>query len=151
MMTMTDYEVGYGKPPLSTRFTTNNKANPKGRPKRKLEDLAAIIIDVSSATTVYREKHGRTKRASRRELSFRRTLRRALGGNLRSIELVLKELVHAQRAGDPGNQVVEVRDWLPDYPGQTGEQKTREFAEQGETKAAEWWRPVDPGSTEEGA
>jgi hypothetical protein len=150
MMTMTDYDIGYGKPPQNTRFPKGNNANPTGRPKRKLEDLAAIINSVSSATTQYRER-GRTKRATRRELSFRRTLRRALGGNLRSIETVLKDLIHAQRVGDPGNQIVEVRDWLPDYPGQTGEEKTREFAEQGEAKAAEWWKPADPDSTEEGA
>src|SRR5260221_608975 len=97
-----DDEVGYGRTPKHTRFPKGNNANPKGRPKRKLEDLAAIINNVSSATTQYRER-GRTKRASRRELSFRRTLRRALGGNLRSIEMVLKELIHAQRVGDPGN------------------------------------------------
>jgi Family of unknown function (DUF5681) len=150
MMTMADYDIGYGKPPLKSRFPKGNNANPAGRPKRKLEDLAAIVINVSSATTQYRER-GRIKKATRRELSFRRTLKRALGGNLRSIEQVLKELIHAQRVRDPGNQIIEVRGWLPDYPGQTGEQKTREFAEQGEAQATEWWKPSKPDPTEEGS
>jgi hypothetical protein len=149
-MAMTDYPVGYGKPPQHTRFKSGNNANPKGRPKRKLEDVADIINTVSSAETQYRER-GRTKKAPRRELSFRRTLRRALSGNLRSIEMVLKDLIHAQRVGDPGLQTVEVHDWLPDYPGQTGAQKTREFAEQGDAKASEWWKPADTDPTGETA
>jgi hypothetical protein len=136
-MTVT-YEIGYGRPPKNTQFPKGNKANPKGRPKRRPEDIAAIIIDASNTPVEYRER-GRTKKATWQELSFRAQIRRAVGGNLRSIELVLKELAHAQRVGDAGNQVIEVWDWLPDYEGQTGEQKTREFAEQGEAKAPEWW------------
>jgi hypothetical protein len=145
---MTDYEIGYGKPPQHTRFKSGNNANPKGRPKRKLEDIADIINSVSSAKAQYRER-GRTKKATRRELSFRRTLRRALSGNLRSIDLVLKDLIQAQRVGDPGTQTVEVHDWLPDYPGQTGAQKTREFAEQREIKAPEWWKPPNAEPTDD--
>jgi hypothetical protein len=139
MMTMT-YEVGYGKPPKNTRFPKGNNANPKGRPKRKPQDVAVIINDTSNTAIEYRER-GRTKKATWQELAFRGLVRRALTGNLSSIEKVIKELSHAQRVRDPGNQIVEVREWLPDYPGQTGEQKTREFAEQGDAKAPEWWKP----------
>jgi hypothetical protein len=67
------------------------------------------------------------------------------------MEMVIDEFAHAQRVGDPGNQIIEIRGWLPDYPGQTGEQKTREFAEQGEAKATEWWKPAGADPTEEGA
>jgi hypothetical protein len=144
------YEIGYGKPPQNTRFPKGNNANPKGRPKRKLEDLAAIINRVPSEAAQYKER-GQTKTASRRELTFRKTLKRALAGNLGSIDTVLKQLILAQRVGDPGHQIIEVLDWLPDYPGQTGEQKTREFAEQREAKTTEWWKPADPDPTDEKA
>ncbi len=144
------YEIGYGKPPKSTRFPKGNNANPKGRPKRKPLDIAAIINDTSNTTIEYRER-GRTKKATWLELSFRAQIRRAVGGNLRSMEMVIKELAHAQRVGDPGNPTVEVRGWLPDYPGQTGEQKTREFAEQGEAKAPEWWKASDADLMAEGS
>jgi len=30
-----EYEVGYGKPPVSTRFKKGERRNPRGRPKRK--------------------------------------------------------------------------------------------------------------------
>lgn len=144
------YEIGYGKPPKNTRFQKGNKDHLKRRTKRKPDDVAAIINDTSNIVLKYRER-GRNKKATYQELSFRALLRRAVSGDLKSIEMVIKHFAHAQRIGDPGNQTVEVRDWLPDYPGQTGEQKTREFAEQGEAKAAEWWKPAHPDSTEEGA
>ena len=33
---MTDYEVGYKKPPRHSQFKAGNRANPKGRGKRKV-------------------------------------------------------------------------------------------------------------------
>ena len=32
---MGNYEVGYGRPPVATRFQPGNRCNPKGRPKPK--------------------------------------------------------------------------------------------------------------------
>jgi hypothetical protein len=29
------YRVGYGRPPLATRFKPNQSGNPKGRPRRR--------------------------------------------------------------------------------------------------------------------
>jgi hypothetical protein len=148
-MTTVTYEIGYGKPPKNTRFQKGNKDHLKRRARRKPDDVAAIINDTSNIVLKYRER-GRSKRATYQELSFRALLRRAVSGDLKSIEMVIKHFAHAHRVGDPGNQIIEVRDWLPDYPDQTGEQKTREFAEQDEAKAAEWWKPADPDPTEDG-
>jgi hypothetical protein len=33
------YQVGYGRPPKHTRFKTGKSGNPKGRPKRKPDDI----------------------------------------------------------------------------------------------------------------
>lgn len=33
---MADYEVGYGKPPTSTRFKPGESGNPRGRPKKSV-------------------------------------------------------------------------------------------------------------------
>jgi hypothetical protein len=148
-MTIMTYEIGYGKPPENTRFKQGNKEHLKRRSRREPRDVAAIISDTSKMPVEYREG-GRTRKASWSELSFRGLVRRAVSGNLKSMEMVIDEFAHAQRVGDPGNQIIEVRDWLPDYPGQTGEQKTREFAEQGEAKAAEWWKPTDADPTKAG-
>jgi hypothetical protein len=38
---------------------------------------------------------------------------------------------------------LEVTDWLPDYPGQTGERKTREFAARTSAEVPAWWKDLD--------
>ena len=147
-MTMSDYEIGYGKPPKHTRFKEGNNANPVGRPKRKPEVLIDIINDVSNGTTRYIER-GRTKKATWTELTLKKTIALALGGNLRSTEALLKRIVHAQRVGDSGVRRIKIRNGLPDFPGQTAEQKTRQFAERGQVDATDWCKPQEGGGVSE--
>jgi hypothetical protein len=136
---MSDYEVGYGKPPKHSRFKKGVSANPKGRPKRKPLAAGDIVNSVLNAPAEYRER-GQTKKAIRRELTLRNYVRLALKGDVNAAEILLRLRAHAQRFGDAGNNRVEVHDWLPDHPGQTGEQKTREFAAQHHAKAPDWWK-----------
>jgi Family of unknown function (DUF5681) len=139
---MSDDDVGYRKPPKHSRFKPGNNANPKGRPKRKPTAIAEIIDDVLDGPAEYRER-GRTKKASRRELTVKTHIKRALAGDLSSIETILLLRAHAQTSGDAGVQRLEVTDWLPDYPGQTGEQKTREFAAKTNAEVPAWWKDAD--------
>jgi hypothetical protein len=145
MTMMSDDEVGYGKPPKHSRFKPGNKANPNGRPRRKPVAIADIIDNVVNGFTEYRER-GRTKKARRRDLTIRTHIRLALSGNLKSIETILMLRAHAQTSTDTGVQRLEVTDWLPDYPGQTGEQKTRDFAAQTNGEIPAWWNHVEPKS-----
>jgi len=126
---MNDYPVGYGRPPSHTQFKPGNNANPKGRPKHEPHAVAKVINDVSNGATRYVEG-GKTKKATWAELALRKTIRLALGGNLRSIEAVLKQLIHFRRVGDGGVRRIEIRDWLPDFPGQTADQKISQSATQ---------------------
>jgi hypothetical protein len=120
---MTDYEVGYGKPPKSRRFQAGVSGNPKGRPKHRPVALAATIEKVLNAKIEYRER-GRTKFASAQELSLRMLVDRAVSGDLEAAEIVLTIRERAERYGDAGVEQIEISDWMPDYPGQSGEQKT---------------------------
>jgi hypothetical protein len=140
---MSDYEVGRGKPPKHSRFKPGNNANPNGRRgKRKPVAIADIIENVLNGLAEYRER-GRTKKARRRELTIKALIRLALSGNLKSIEALLMLRAHAQTSSDTGVQRFEVTDWLPDYPGQTGEQKTREFVAQASAEVPAWWKDLD--------
>jgi Family of unknown function (DUF5681) len=144
---MSNYEVGYGKPPKHSRFKKGVSANPKGRPKRKALAVGEIINNVLNAPAKYREG-GQTKKAPRRELTLKTHLQRALNGDVRSAETLLRLRAHAQKSGDALVHKIQMSDWLPDYPGQTAEQKTRESARQVEADVPEWWkRPgFDPTS-----
>jgi Family of unknown function (DUF5681) len=143
-MTMGDYEVGRGKPPKHSRFKPGNNANPKGRPKRKPtpEAIAGVIDTVLNGVAEYRER-GQSKKAKRRVLTIKTHIKLALGGNLKSIEALLLLREHALTSGDTGVHRLEITDWLPDYPGQTGEQKTLEFAAQTSAEVRPWWKDVD--------
>lgn len=125
---MAKYDVGYGKPPRKSRFKPGVSGNPKGRPKRKPSALAEIIQGVLAAPITYRDK-GRVRAISRHELCLKTILEHAIKGSLDAAELVLKIRAHAQRFGDVGFANLQISDWLPDYPGQTAEQKTHDFAD----------------------
>ena len=124
---MSDDTVGYGRPPRRFQFKKGISGNPNGRPKRKPFSIAETIGSILDEATTYRE-NGKIKTVSRRELSARNHVRLALNGDIRSAAVVLKLLAHAHRYGDVGARKIFVTDWLPDYEGQTGAQKTKEFA-----------------------
>jgi hypothetical protein len=135
---MVDDSVGYRKPPKHSKFKKGVTGNPKGRPKRKPFAAAETIDSVLNSTTEYRER-GQTRVATRRELTIRTLVNRALKGDVKSAEALLKLRAHAQRHRDAGVQRIVSSDWLPDHLGQTGEQKTKQFASKNETNLPEWW------------
>lgn len=143
---MSEDEVGYRKPPKGSRFQKGVSGNPKGRPKRKPLAPSDIVEKVRNAPVEYREG-GRKRTAPRHELTVMTYVRRALRGDVRSAEALLELREHAQRVGGAGARVIEIDDWLPDYLGQTGEQKTRESAMQNEANASQEWESpaADPG------
>jgi hypothetical protein len=99
------------------------------------------------APAQYREG-GRIKPASRRELSVRANVKRASEGDVKSAEALLKLRAHAERVGDAGVRIIRVTDWLPDYPNQTGGQKTLETETNSDAEALGWWTPAsaDPNT-----
>ena len=121
---MSDYEVGYGKTPRHSRFKAGGSGNPKGRPKRTRLEVREIVKEVLNARVEYREG-GRPRKASRRELSIRRHLKRAVKGDVASAKALLQLRSHALRRGDTSILKVQVCDLLPDDPGQTGQQTAR--------------------------
>ena len=145
---MSDEGVGYKNPPKHSQFQKGNNANPNGRRgKHKPPAIADVINSVFDGVAEYRNR-GRTKKEPRRELTIKTHISRALNGNLKSIETLLLLRTLAQASGDGGVQRFEITDWMPDYPGQTGEQKTREFAAQANGEAPAWWEKGDVKSTD---
>jgi hypothetical protein len=69
------YEVGYGRPPLSTCFKPGQSGNPKGRTKQS-QNLKTIVKQVSNEQIQIREGN-RPRRMSRMEALVRSTFTRA--------------------------------------------------------------------------
>lgn len=134
---MPEYEVGYGKPPRASQFKPGVSGNRKGRPKRQKSDLASVIHRVIHSSVRHRED-GQEQITPAWELNLKLLVRSAVRGDLDAAMAVLKFLAQAQRTKS-GKQRVVVEDWLPDYPGQTAEQKTRDFARKRSAAAIEWW------------
>jgi len=78
------YEVGYGRPPVATRFRAGGVGNPKGRPKRA-KTVGQIIQD-AMLTTVKIEVNGKPKTMTAQEVIIRNLVASAARGDHRAIQ-----------------------------------------------------------------
>ncbi|MGY3238687.1 MULTISPECIES: DUF5681 domain-containing protein [unclassified Bradyrhizobium] len=85
------YEVGYGKPPVATRFQKGRSGNPSGKPKKvpKLLDPGKLLaaIDNEEITVV---DQGKRTRMTKAEIQFRQSFAKAIRGDLGTARLVVK-------------------------------------------------------------
>ena len=131
---------GRGNPPKHSQFKKGVSGNPAGRPRRKREaqPVRHIISQVLNAPTTYREG-GRTKRASRLELAVKRLVISALEGDVRSADLLFKSRADAENNNGARIEKFIAEGWIPDFPGQTGEQKTRAHAQDNANDPTGFW------------
>jgi hypothetical protein len=73
-------EVGYGRPPIRSRFQPGQSGNPRGRPKRRT--IKADLRDALSATT------GRSDGSTKQETLVQKLVDDAVGGDLASMKLL---------------------------------------------------------------
>jgi Family of unknown function (DUF5681) len=127
-------DVGRGRPPKHSRFKRGISGNPRGRPKRKSTLLGEITHDVFNTTIEYLDD-GHPKKATRHQLSLKALVKHALTGNVAAAEMLLKLRTQAQ-AGDVSIQKIVVDNWLPDHPGQTGEEKSRQHVNEADLESS---------------
>ena len=90
-----DYRVGYGKPPLATRFRKGMSGNPRGRP-RGARNLATVVAAALGERVTINE-NGRRRRISKFEAAIKQLVNRAASGEARATQLLLA-LVQAGEA-----------------------------------------------------
>lgn len=99
-MSSREDDVGYARPPKSTRFLKGRSGNPKGRPKKimvkpplpALEPTSAALL-ASGSRMLTATENGRTVQLPSSEAMMRAYERLALGGN----RLALKDLIRLRR------------------------------------------------------
>lgn len=94
-----DYLVGYGKPPLHTRFRPGQSGNPAGRP-RGAKDLATLVKKALDRRVAAAET-GRRRRPSKREAVIERLVDRALDADLRATKMLFDLLLALDRREPP--------------------------------------------------
>lgn len=119
---MSDDVVGYARPPKRFQFQKGRSGNPKGRPRRKAQDIGDIVAGVVNGDVFYSEGDQK-KVATLTEVSLRALLKHALTGDLGAAEEVLRVLLASRGSNDRDVVLVRVTGWLPEYPGQTAEEK----------------------------
>lgn len=84
------YEIGYGKPPIHARFKNGQSGNPNGRPKTPRSIGAKIKRELDQLITISQE--GKRFTVTTREGVLLQLIKRAIGGNPRSMEVLMKEI-----------------------------------------------------------
>jgi hypothetical protein len=70
-------------------------------------------------------------------------------GDAHSADFLIRLRARAKN-GNAEVQRILVEDGLPNYPGQTGEQKTREYLLSGDVDPINWWEQAGPSKTDIG-
>ena len=96
--TRRDYEVGYGKPPLHTRFQKGQSGNPKGRP-RGSKNLSSLLNEVLNGWVIVVE-NGRRKRITKREAIITQLVNKSAAADLKATQIVLALLQEVEAQAD---------------------------------------------------
>ena len=83
-----EYTVGYGKPPQHAQFKPGQSGNPRGRPRKISAFDDDVAAELRSPITVL--EGGERRRISKRRAIVKQHVNRALNGDVRSTELLLK-------------------------------------------------------------
>lgn len=98
-----NYAVGYGKPPVTTRFQKGSSGNPRGRPKGKKSTRALLEMALSAPVTII--EGGEQKVIQQRQALFKSLVAKAIKGDPRSIALVVK-LMHELGVAVPEHEPI---------------------------------------------
>ena len=101
---MSDYDVGYGKPPKHTRFQKGQSGNPKGRPKGTLNLSTSLVKALSKTVTV--TENGREAKMSKFELMLETNVNKAIKADSRAFANIFS-LMARMNIGAPEPEMAE--------------------------------------------
>jgi hypothetical protein len=93
-----DYAVGYGKPPLHTRFQKGRSGNPKGRPRGR-KNMSTLLSDALNGSVIVVE-NGRRKKITKREAIVTQLVNKSASADLKATQIVLAMLRDVESQAD---------------------------------------------------
>lgn len=87
-------KVGYGNPPVPTRFQPGKSGNPRGRPKGARGLRAELKAELDEFVTV--EVNGKKKRIRKRRLVIKALAAQAAKGNVSAADKLLALVIQAE-------------------------------------------------------
>ncbi|GLR92351.1 DUF5681 domain-containing protein [Bradyrhizobium iriomotense] len=84
------YEVGYGKPPVETRFQKGQSGNPSGKKKvHQLLDPGKVLEAIDNEEVTVTD-NGKRKRMTKAEIQFRQLFAKAIRGDMTAARLIAR-------------------------------------------------------------
>ena len=93
-----DYDVGYGKPPKTTRFQKGQSGNPKGRPKGS-KNLSTLLEEELEQPVLITE-NGRRRKITKRRASMKQLVNRAASGEHRALQILINYMHDHEKQAD---------------------------------------------------
>ena len=93
-----DYAVGYGKPPLHTRFQKGKSGNPKGRPRGR-KNMSTLLSSALNASIVV-VANGRRRKITKREAIVTQLVNKSAAADLKATQIVLAMLRELESQDD---------------------------------------------------
>ena len=91
-----DYEVGYGRPPVATRFKPGNNCNPRGRPKQK--KTVSQLIDEAMNTKVRITVDGKARIMTKQQVVIHNLVNAAARGDRKAIHTLFSASARYQNS-----------------------------------------------------
>jgi hypothetical protein len=125
------YQVGRGRPPITTRFKKGQSGNPAGRPKKLPTFHTELMAELGAATP------GTGKEPISKQRALIRTLvDLALAGNLRAMSALLSYLQRSPEPDDADEELsesdLEILNHLEEREHNVVDQQSSETKEQSE-------------------
>jgi hypothetical protein len=96
-----DYEIGYGKPPRHTRFTTGQSGNPRGR-SRGAKNLKTLLSEALNECVIVTENGGRRK-VTKRQAIITQLVNRSATADWRAIKILLDLVREIEDHSEPAS------------------------------------------------
>lgn|SRR5215208_5388426 len=122
-----DYSVGYGRPPVHSRFRSGKSGNPKGRPRGR-RNFGSMLKSVVNEMVSVREGD-KVLRVSKLEAAMRSLVVKAIRGDVKAIDTLSRYTQQFQTLEHkPATTGITVRFVSPDNDDEAAEkaQKTAE-------------------------